>query len=82
MTNEELQAQINKLQRDLQDLTDEVYANNFSAHTDFNKTSYFNTRLRVPVYTTKPSTCEIGEVCSNGGKLWHCSAVNTWSSQT
>jgi hypothetical protein len=80
--NEDLQAQINTLKQDLQALNDEMYRGNFSAHQDFNKTSYFNTRLRVPVYTTKPSTCEIGEVCSNGGKLWHCSTTNNWTAQT
>jgi hypothetical protein len=80
--NEDLQAQINTLKRDLQDLTDEVYRTNFTAQQDFPKYSNFTTRIKIPVFATKPSTCEIGEVCSNGGKLWHCSAINTWSSQT
>jgi hypothetical protein len=78
----DLQKRIEKLERDLQDLNDEIYRTNFSAQQDFNKSSTFTTRLRVPVYTTKPTSCDIGEICSQGGKLWHCSAANTWTNQT
>jgi hypothetical protein len=76
--NPEIQLQINKLQRDLQDLTDEVYRNNFSTYQDFNKSSFFNTRLKVPVVTALPSTCVIGELVSYSGKLYVASAANTW----
>ncbi len=79
MTNEELQAQINTLKQDLQALNDEVYRNNFSAHTDYNKTSYFNSRLKIPVVTALPTKCEIGEIISYGGKLYVASATNTWT---
>lgn len=74
--------EIAQLKADIEALKAEYFRNNFSAHQDFDKTSFFNTRLKVPVYTTKPTTCEIGEVVSNGGKLWHCSAANTWTAQT
>jgi hypothetical protein len=79
MTTDEQIAELNKK---IDDLNDEYYSNNFTSHQDFNKRSYFNSALKVPVYTTKPSVCEIGEICSNGGKLWHCSAANTWTAQT
>lgn len=78
------QTQIDKLKKDLQDLIDEVYRNNFSASQDFVKYSRFNTRLKVPTYATAPATCEVGELYSNTttNKLYHCSAVNTWTAQT
>jgi hypothetical protein len=75
------QSQIDRLRRDLQDLTNEVYSNNFSASQDFNKYSRFNTRVRVPIYSTAPSTAEIGELYANStnGKLYVCTAANTWT---
>ncbi len=75
------QAQIERLRRDLEDLINEVYANNFSASQDFNKYSRFNTRLRVPIYSSAPSTAEIGELYANSsnGKLYVCTAANTWT---
>lgn len=77
----DLQAQVDKLRRDLEDLTNEVYANNFSASQDFNKYSRFNTRLRVPIYASAPATAEIGELYANStnGKLYVCTAADTWS---
>ena len=73
------QLQIDKIRRDLQDLTDEYYANNFTSHQDFNKSSNFNTKLKVPHYASDPSTCEVGEIIEVGGKLKICSATNTWT---
>ena len=77
--DEETRNRIEKLERDLFDLNQEVFRNNFKAHQDFNKTSFFNTRMKVPVYGSLPSTCEEGElVCVSGG-LYVASATNTWS---
>ena len=73
------QEQINKLQKDLQDLTDEVYNGNFSAHQDFNKVSHFNSRIKIPVITALPTTCDVGELICSAGKLYLCSAINTWT---
>ncbi len=75
----DLQAQIDKLRRDLDDLTNEVYANNFSASQDFNKFSRFNSRIQVPTLAATPATCEVGELCVVSGKLRVCSAANTWT---
>lgn len=77
----DLQTQINQLRADLQALTDEVYRNNFSSLQDFFKYSRFNTRLRLPVVTTLPTICEIGEKCvvRSTGKEYVCSAANTWT---
>lgn len=74
-------SEIEKLRQDLQALNDEVYRNNFSAVQDFQKHSRFNARLRLPVYASAPSTCEVGEVYVNtsNGKAYVCSASNTWT---
>lgn len=81
MNPQQLQDQVTRLQSDLDALTQEVYRNNFSASQDFQKYSRFNTRLKVPTLAATPSTCEIGELCvvSGTGKLYVCSAANTWT---
>jgi DNA polymerase II large subunit len=75
------QQQLDQLKQDLQALNEEVYRNNFTGSQDFNKYSRFNAQLKVPTVAATPSTCEIGEVCvvSGTGKLYVCSASNTWS---
>lgn len=69
---------IKKLEKDLKDLTQEVYRNNFTSNQDFNKFVRFNSRLKVPHYTTLPTTCEVGEICEQGGELNICTTANTW----
>lgn len=75
------QKQIDELKRKIEDLTGDYYSNNFSASQDFPKFSRFKTRLKVPVYATAPSKCEVGEVYVNTGtgKIYVCSSANTWS---
>jgi len=75
----ELQKQIDQITKDLHDLTNEYYTNNFSAHQDFNKKSSFKTRLKVPNYAVAPTTAEVGEIIEVGGKLYICSSANTFS---
>lgn len=70
---------IRRLESELKAMKDEFYLNNFSASQDFNKYSRFNTRLKVPSYSTLPSTCEVGEIAESAGKLRICSAANTWT---
>lgn len=74
-----LQAQFDKLVKDLKDLNDEVYNNNFSSSQDFNKYSRFNTRLKIPHYSALPTVCETGEILEVGGKAYICSAPNTFT---
>lgn len=73
--NPEIQA----LKKELEDLKQEFYLNNFSAQQDFSKRCHFNTRIRVPVVSALPATCEIGELVSYGGILYTASALNTWT---
>jgi hypothetical protein len=75
----DLQSQINKLQKDLNDLNDEIYLNNFTGHQDFNKYINFTSRLKVPHYTALPATCDVGEIIEYNGKLYIASALNTWT---
>lgn len=76
---DDTQTQINKLAEALQKLNTEFYSNNFSAHQDFNKSSTFSTRLKIPHYDSLPINCEQGEIAESGGKLKICSAANTWT---
>ena len=73
-----IQKQIDQIKQDLAALNDEYYLNNFSAYQDFGKYSNFTTRLKVPSYTTNPTTCEVGEIIENGGDLYICSSTDTW----
>lgn len=82
----DLQQQVNDhedtiaaLQAKLDTLHGTFYQNNFASSQDFAKYSRFNSRLKIPVNTSLPATCHIGEVCSSSGKLYVCSAVNTWT---
>ena len=78
------QEQIKMLTQRLDSLESEYHRNNFEGSQDFNKYVRFNTRLQFPVKATAPSVCEQGEVYVNSGdgKLYVCSAANTWTPQT
>lgn len=64
------------IKQELESLRGEVYKNNFSGSQDFNKTSRFNTRLKIPHYQSIPSIGEQGEICEIGGKLYICVSAN------
>lgn len=68
-----------KLKRDLEALQKQVFSNNFASSQDFNKTSRFNTMLKVPHYTSAPSVNDVGYVIEVGGKLYISTAVDTWT---
>lgn len=76
------QQEIQKLRADLEALSAEFYRNNFTASQDINKYVRFNGRFKVPRVSALSATCDVGEVCSFGTKLYHCSASNTWTAQT
>lgn len=79
MNPQELQKQIDILKERVDALNAEIYANNFTAYQDFNKSSNFTKRLKVPHYTSAPTTAEVGEIIEIGGKLYICSTANTFS---
>lgn len=72
MDNQDLQRRVELLEK-------QVGLNNFSARQDFVKFSNFTTRLKVPHYASLPATCEQGEIAETSGKLYVCSAANTWT---
>ena len=74
-----LQEQIDKLKRDLNDLNQRFYANNFPSRQDSNKYCAFNTTLKVPHYSSAPNTSNIGEIIEVSGKLYISTAVNTFT---
>ena len=79
MNPQQLQEQIDKLKNQMDDLTKQFYLNNFSSHQDFNKSSAFNYRLKVPHYASAPSTQNVGELIEVGGKLYISTAVDTYT---
>lgn len=76
---DEIVKNIASLQDDLKALNDEYYRNNFTAHQDFNKSSTFTTRLKVPHYASDPATGQVGEIIEVGGKLKICSSTNVFT---
>lgn len=79
MDNTQLQEQIIALKNSLESLQQEYYRNNFKGRQDFNKYSNFTTMVKLPHYDSVPSTCEVGEIIENSGKLLICSATDTWT---
>lgn len=75
----DLQDQVAKLSSSLNDLSAAYYKNNFSDHQDFNKYCSFNTTLKVPSYSSLPTTNNVGEIIESGGVLYISTAVNTWT---
>ena len=79
MQDKTVEEQIAILKADLDALTQEVYRNNFSSHQDFNKSSNFTTKLRIPHYDTLPVIGEVGEIVEMGGALYICSSANSFT---
>lgn len=83
MDIQELQNRIQRLEQSLFDLTSEVYTNNFSSSQDFNKYSRFNTRLKVPKYSSNPTVGDVGDLIEVSGKLKICTVASltapTWT---
>jgi len=76
---QQLQDDINKLRRKVESLTFMFNQNNFPSSQDFNKTCRFNTSLKIPHYTSAPTTNEVGQLIEIGGKLYISTAVDTWT---
>jgi hypothetical protein len=75
---QDMQAQINRLKSELDNLSANFFKNNFTSHQDFNKSCSFNTKLKVPSYSVLP-TCEVGDLAESSGTLYVCSATDTWT---
>lgn len=73
----DLQEQLKTVRSELDALKGEFYKNNFSSSQNFNKDCTFNSRLRVPVYSSAPAICEVGDLIAIAGKLYICTVANT-----
>jgi hypothetical protein len=74
---EELKGQVQKLRTELDSLSQSFFKNNFSSSQSFTKDVTFQTRLRVPIYTSAPSICEVGDLICIAGVLYICTVANT-----
>lgn len=74
---EELRGQIQELRKQVDSLSQSFFKNNFSSSQSFTKDVTFQTRLRVPVYTSAPSICEVGDLICIAGVLYICTVANT-----
>jgi hypothetical protein len=75
--NDNLAKRVQELERQLSELREVVYKNNFTSSQDFNKYSRFNSRLKVPNYTSNPTIGEVGDIIEVGGKLKICTTAST-----
>lgn len=75
---QQLEETIAKLRSDVESLSQNFYKNNFSSRQTFTKACDFSVKLKVPSYTVLP-TCEVGEIAEASGKLYICSATDTWT---
>ena len=71
----DLQAQVQKLQSSLNDLSSQFYKNNFSSSQTFNKDCTFSSRLQVPVYSSAPSVGVVGDIICVSAKLFICTTA-------
>ncbi len=76
--NQEEKRQFEQMKKDLESLSRTFYQNNFSAQIDENKFARFNTGLKIPHKDSLPASCELGELCEVGGKLYIASSANNW----
>lgn len=68
--------EFDRLKKEVQNLKENYFANNFPSSQDFFKYVRFNGRLKVPHVDTLPTTCDVGEVFEYGGDLYVCSAAD------
>lgn len=75
-----IQQQINALKAQIESLQVEYYRGNFDGLQDFNKFVRLNDRVKLPTYSSAPTTCEQGELYVNSGtgKVYVCTSANTW----
>lgn len=74
---EDLTTKLTKMQSELDSLSQAFYKNNFSSSQSFTKDVVFQTRMKVPHYTSAPAVCEVGDLIEIAGKLYICTVANT-----
>lgn len=74
-----MQEEIFKLQQQINDLTEKIDRDNFSKLQVNAKDVYFEKRVRLFNKSANLAVCQTGELSVVGGKLYICSAANTWT---
>lgn len=78
-SNQKLAREVESLTRTVEELRQIVQKNNFSALQVFDKTVQFNNKIKVFNKTANLASCQTGELSVVGGKLYICSATDTWT---
>lgn len=85
-----LQEQIDSLKKELEELRNLVYKNNFSTKQYFDKSLIFNSTIEAKkravfaegllnITVGQPATCEVGDICLDSGSLYACFTTNNWT---
>lgn len=74
-----MQDDIATLKRDLESLKGAFYQGKFLTSQDFSQYARFNTRLKIPRYSSDPTVGEVGEIIEVGGTLKICSSANVFT---
>lgn len=69
-----------RLKNDFDNLSQQFFKNNFSSNQTFTKDAVFQTRLRVPVYTSAPAVAEVGDLICVAAKLYVCTTAGSVTS--
>ena len=72
-----LEEKILRLEGLVNDLSGAYYKNNFISSQTFNKDCVFNSRLKVPHYSSAPAISEVGDIIEIAGVLYICTVANT-----
>ena len=65
-----------KLQSQVNDLTAQVYKNNFSSSQTFNKACKFTDRLNIPGFNSAPTVAEVNDIIAVAGEMYICTSIN------
>ena len=79
MAEENQQKEIDDLKREVEELRQIMFKNNFSNLQVFTKDVQFLSKIKVFNKTANLSACQTGELSVVGGKLYICSATDTWT---
>jgi len=74
-----LKQQISVLKQEIEELRQVSTKNNFSGLQVFDKAVQFNNKIKVLNKAANLAKCQTGELSVVAGKLYICSATDTWS---
>lgn len=74
-----LEEQLKVLSNEVYSLKDEFYKDRFTSKEIKTKEIIYKNILILEQKSATPSVCVVGSLCVVGGKLYVCSASNTWA---